>query len=144
MGDVKMEGACNKPMRFDSYNEAERCRLTREREAGKPHKLIKWGACYEEGVFSCSPTRWEVAEFKECFDGAIFDDWIQPYNDYNAGKCSISLNNIEGGNGYHSELAQRNLIFRDSYKVTRTAQPAESSTLMKLTYWLGEILSSCL
>lgn len=141
MGDVKLEGVCNKPMRFDNYNEAERCRLMREKDTGIPHRTIETGWCYEEGVV-CS-SWWTAAKFKDCYDGAIFDDLTEYMNHTKAIDCAMSLNHIEGGSSYRAELAQRNLIFQDSYRVTRTPAPPESSALTKLVSWFAEIMNSC-
>ena len=140
MGNVMSEGVCNKPMRFDNYNEAERCRVAREKETGIPHRTVETGWCYEEGVV-CS-SWWTPVKFKDCYDGAIFDDLTEHMNHTKAIDCAISLNHIEGGHSYRAELAQRNLIFQDSYRVTRTEAPPESSTLVKLVSLFSYLLSN--
>jgi hypothetical protein len=141
MGTDKLGNVCATKRNYEKQYEAERCKGTLEKETGKPHKLVEWGMCYEEGVV-CMPTWWQIAEFEECFDGAMFDDWIEYTNNIRASECAMSLNNIEGGHSYRAELALQNLIFRDSYRTTCTATSPESSALTKLTSFISRALSN--
>lgn len=140
MTDMGSKGVCKDNGRYDTQYEADACRQHEERLTGKPHRATEIGWCYEEGVV-CS-SWWEVWKFDECIEGAMFDDWFGYNNHLDAIDCSISLNNIEGGSAYHSEPAQRNSLLQDSYRVTRSTMPTESSALTRLTSFILRTVSN--
>lgn len=140
MGTERLESPCKAVGRYEGYNLADRCRLEKEKETGKPHRATQVGWCYEEGVV-CS-SWWEVWKFDDCYEGAIFDDWFGYNNHLDAIDCSISLNSIEGGSAYNSELAQRNYLLQDSYRVTRTPASPELSTLTRIAFFMSRAVSS--
>jgi len=140
MTDMTSKGVCRQSGRYDSQHEADACRQYEEQTTGKPQRTTEIGWCYEEGVV-CS-SWWEVWKFDECYEGAVFDDWFGYNNHLDAIECSISLNNIEGGSSYRSELAQRNYLLQDSYRVVRTPTPPESSALKRLISFISRLVSS--
>jgi len=111
-----MEGSvCNIDKSFDSRSEAEHCVTVTEKRTGKPHKVFVTGICHADVI---DETWWFVVPFEECFDGAIFDDWLKSNYDQ-AHECAKSLNHLNGGGkiDYKVELFRWNPIFRNEYQV---------------------------
>ena len=109
-----MEGVCNIDKSFDSRWEAQHCVPFAEKRTRIPHKVYATGIYLADAI---DETWWYVVPFKECFDGAIFDNWLSSNYD-DAVQCTKSLKHLNGGKlDYKVELFRWNPIFRNEYQV---------------------------
>jgi|GEM_PF-5956245 len=118
MGDIETKRArCRQSRAYSSSSEAEYCRSFVERETTAPYRIVERS---DVDIYSGAyyGSWWEVTEFEDCSEGAVFDGWFGS-NYESANRCANSLNNIGAPMSYCVRLYMENFFFSDYYSVER-------------------------